>query len=115
MAEAPRPGRRPGVMRGAAWSAVDFWTQQAGALLTFIIIGSLIGPAAVGVLTIGQLAVTLMLSLLLDGFSDALIQRRTLEPTHFSTAFWLLAGSGMAAGLLLRVAAPILAGVFAEP
>ncbi len=115
MADATRPRRAAGLLRSTAWSAVDFWTQQAGALLTFIIVGNLIGPAAVGVLTIGQLAVTLMMSLLLDGFSDALIQRQKLEPTHFATAFWLLAGCGLATALLLWAAAPALAALFAEP
>lgn len=106
---------RVGLLRSTAWSAVDFWTQQSGALLTFIVVGNLIGPAAVGVLTIGQLAVTVMMSLLLDGFSDALIQRQRLEPAHFSTAFWLLAGCGVATALVLWAAAAPLAMLFAEP
>ena len=31
------------VVRGAAWAAVDNWIQQGGGLITFIVIGSLVG------------------------------------------------------------------------
>ena len=54
------------------------------------------------------------MALLLDGFSDALIQRRDLDPEHVDTAFALLAGLGAGAALLLWAAAPLLAALFGE-
>ena len=68
--------RRRGLIGNASWSALDFWAQQATALLVFVLVGNIVGPAAVGLVTVAQLAVTLLMTLLLDGFSDALIQRR---------------------------------------
>lgn len=99
----------------AFWSACDFWVQQAAALLVFIVVGNAIGPGAVGVMTMGQLIVTFLMTFLLDGFSDALIQRETLADEHFDTAFWLLLTLGTGACLLLLGAAPLIAGVFGEP
>lgn len=110
-----RPPPRRGLLGNAGWSALDFWAQQATALVVFVVVGNMVGPAAVGVVTVAQLAVTLMMTLLLDGFSDALVQRRDLDPEHFDTAFWLLAGLGAAAGLLLWASAPLVAALFGEP
>ncbi|MDO9709710.1 oligosaccharide flippase family protein [Paracraurococcus lichenis] len=104
-----------GLVSRTLWSALDFWLQQATALLVFIVVGNLVGPAAVGVLTVAQLGVTLAMTLLLDGFSDALIQRQRLEPAHFNTAFALLAGIGLASGLALWLLAPVAASVFGQP
>lgn len=112
------PTTRHGLGRLAsstAWSALDFWTQQATALVVFVVVGNMVGPAAVGVLTMAQLAVTLMLTFLLDGFGDALIQRRQLDRAHVDTAFVLLTGLGLAAGAILWLAAPLAAGLFDAP
>ena len=102
-------------MGSAGWSALDYWTQQVTALLVFIVIGNIIGPAAVGVMTMALLAMTLMMTLLLDGFSDALIQRESIDAEHFDTTFWLLLGLGTLAGLVLAAAAWPLAALFAAP
>jgi PST family polysaccharide transporter len=107
------PPRR-GLLGNATWSALDFWAQQATALLVFVLVGNIVGPAAVGLVTVAQLAVTLLMTLLLDGFSDALVQRRSLDPEHFDTAFWLLAGLGAGAALFLWAAAPLFAALFGE-
>ena len=106
--------RRRGLIGNASWSALDFWAQQATALLVFVLVGNIVGPAAVGLVTVAQLAVTLCMTLLLDGFSDALVQRRQLDPEHFDTAFWLLAGLGAGAALLLWAASAPLAALFGE-
>ena len=111
---AAAPPRRRGLLGNATWSALDFWAQQATALLVFVLVGNIVGPAAVGLVTVAQLAVTLCMTLLLDGFSDALVQRRELDPEHFDTAFWLLAGLGAGAALLLWAAAAPLAALFGE-
>jgi PST family polysaccharide transporter len=110
-----RQARGTGFLGGAAWAAVDFWGQQLGALLTLLFIGRLVGPEALGLMATAQVAVTLMMTLLLDGFSDALIQRRHITRRHTDTAFWLLLGLGCLAGLFLGGAAWPLARLFREP
>lgn len=113
--EIPQPVARRGLVGKTVWSALDFWLQQATALLVFIVVGNLVGPAAVGVLTIAQLGVTLAMALLLDGFSDALIQRQRLDRAHVDTAFALLGSLGVAAGLALWLLAPAAAALFGQP
>ena len=110
-----RQVKRSGTLGSAGWSAIDYWTQQVVALLVFIVVGNIIGPAAVGVMTMALLAMTLMMTLLLDGLSDALIQRETLGAEDFDTTFWLLLALGGAAGLVLVAGAWPLAALFSAP
>jgi len=107
--------KRSSALGSAGWSAVDYWTQQVTALLVFIVVGNIVGPAAIGVMTMALLAMTLMMTLLLDGFSDALIQRETINADYIDTTFWLLLGLGLAASLLLVAAAHPLAYLFHAP
>lgn len=104
-----------GLVGKTLWSALDFWVQQAASLLVFVVVGNIIGPGAVGVLTVAQLGVTLMMTLLLDGFADALIQRPRLERAHVDSAFALLGGLGLASGLALCALGPAWAAMFREP
>ncbi|MBK1659714.1 oligosaccharide flippase family protein [Paracraurococcus ruber] len=114
-AEAAAQPQAGGLVGKAAWSALDFWLQQAAALLVFVVVGNLVGPGAVGVITVAQLGVTLAMTLLLDGFSDALIQRARLDPAHVDSGFALLGGLGLLAGLALWLLAPAMATLFGEP
>ena len=107
--------KRGGMLGSAAWSAIDYWTQQITALMVFIVVGNIIGPAAVGVMTLALLAMTLMMTLLLDGLSDALIQRESLGAEDFDTLFWLLLGCGSVAGLVMAGAGWPLSLLFAQP
>ena len=107
--------KRPGTLGSAGWSAIDYWTQQVVALLVFIVVGNIIGPSAVGVMTMALLAMTLMMTLLLDGLADALIQRETLGPDDFDTTFWLLLALGSSAALALVAGAWPLAALFSAP
>jgi O-antigen/teichoic acid export membrane protein len=112
----PKAERPPAsIARSAMWSTLDFWTQQTAGLLTLIVVGNMIGPEAVGVLVIAQLAVSLAMTAILDGLSDALIQRKNLAPEHFDSALWLLLAIGVVAGLALALAAPFVAAIFRTP
>jgi len=106
-------GRR--FLGGAAWSALDFWTQQVGGFLVLLLVGRIAGPDAVGVMATAQLLVALGMVLLLDGFSDALVQRDVVEPHHIDSAFWLLFVAGCVAGLVMLALAPLAALVFGQP
>ncbi len=107
--------RQSFALGNAFWSALDFWTQQITALFVFIVIGNIIGPANVGVMTLALLAMTLMMTLLLDGFSDALIQKEKIESEDFDTTFWLMLVLGCLAGLVLVLLASPAAALFAAP
>lgn len=110
-----KEGARRRFAGGAAWSALDFWTQQVGGFLVLLLVGRIAGPDAVGVMATAQLLVALGMVLLLDGFSDALVQRDRVERQHADSAFWLLLVAGCAAGLAMLALAPLAAFVFGQP
>jgi PST family polysaccharide transporter len=101
--------------KSALWSAADLWVQQISQLLTFIIVGSLLGPAVVGVMTMALITILSLATLLESGFADALIQRSDLHPEHFNSAFWLMLLLGIALAAVLWLATPIVALAFSEP
>jgi O-antigen/teichoic acid export membrane protein len=107
-------GSRRAASTALLWSAGDFWTQQVSQLLTFILVGNLLGPHVVGVMTMG-IVVTLFLATFLEsGITDALIQRAELDDAHFDSAFWLMLALGTMAGVALWIAAPLAAILFSE-
>ncbi|MGE0118612.1 MAG: lipopolysaccharide biosynthesis protein [Dongiaceae bacterium] len=101
--------------KGVIWSAADFWTQQTSQILTFILVGNMLGPGPVGVMTMGLVTILFVAAFIEQGFSDALIQRPQLEDTHFDTTFWLMLGLGVLGGAALWATAPAIAVVFSEP
>ncbi len=103
------------VSRGAMWSAADFWLQQTSQLLTFLVVGSLLGPHVVGVMTMALSATLLLATFIVGGFTDTLIQRVELRKDHFDTAFWLVLGFGLVAAVLLAFGAPLVAWFFSQP
>jgi PST family polysaccharide transporter len=97
------------------WAAADFWTQQTGQLLTFILVGNILGPSVVGVMTMALLATQLFAMVLERGFPDAVIQRAELTDAHFDSAFWLMLALGTLSGIVLWALAPLLDSLFSEP
>jgi PST family polysaccharide transporter len=108
-------GARRRILGNALWSAADFWFQQASQFLTFVVVGNILGPEAVGVMTMGLTVILLAMSILIGSFGDALIQRPELRADHFDTVFWLLMAIALGIAALLIGGAPLFAGAFGEP
>src|SRR5262249_34543452 len=45
------------ILNGALWTAGDFWLQQLSQFLTFVVVGNILGPSSVGVMTMGLTAI----------------------------------------------------------
>jgi O-antigen/teichoic acid export membrane protein len=117
----PAPGRRPTDLRrkaaaGAVWAFVETWGRQLLLLALFAVLARLLGPEAYGLVALAT-AVTTAADMLITngGWSEALIQRRDLEPAHLDAVFWFgLAGSAALALAAVAAAGP-LARLFDEP
>jgi O-antigen/teichoic acid export membrane protein len=102
------------ILGGALWTAGDFWLQQMSQFLTFVVVGNILGPPAIGVMSMGLTAVLFAWAFLTGGFADALVQRTELRKDHFDTVFWLLMAIALIAVLILILVSPLLAGLFKE-
>jgi PST family polysaccharide transporter len=102
------------ILGGALWTASDFWLQQMSQFLTFVVVGNILGPQSVGVMTMGLTVVLLAWAFLTGGFADALVQRADMREDHFDTVFWLLIGIALTAVVVVVGLSPILARAFGE-
>lgn len=94
-ARLPEPGGGDVFARALRWSFLWTWGVSGGSALTMLVLASLLGPDAFGLVALASVYV-LLLQLLLDpGISQALIQRPDLEQRHLDSAFWFVAGMGV--------------------
>ncbi len=110
-----RPHRRRAIVKGAAWAAVENWTQQVLQLVTFLVIGNIIGPDIYGTLAIALLYVLFIQAFLVEGFSESIVQRAEIEREHMEAAFWLLVAMGLVAVAVSFVVAGLIASAFSKP
>ncbi|MEL6137845.1 MAG: lipopolysaccharide biosynthesis protein [Cyanobacteria bacterium J06628_6] len=102
-------------VKGALWAAIQNWGSQASSLVVFFVLARLLQPEAFGLVALANGCLAFMQIFLEQGFAQALIQRRTLEPEHLDTAFWTNVAIGVVgSGLSFGVAGWIAAG-FSQP
>ncbi len=100
----------------AVWAALETWGRQIIQLLLFVVLARLLGPEAYGLVGIAT-AITAVIDALIGsgGWSEALIQRRDLEPEHLDAVFWFGLAGTTALALLAAAAAGPIADLFGEP
>lgn len=97
------------------WSFLDKFGQQLINLLSSLILMAVVAKAEFGIM--GILAVfTAFSNLLIDsGFSRALLNRKNISSTEYSSVFYFNVSLSLILYLILFFAAPFLADVFQEP
>lgn len=103
---------RDQAIHGAFWSAIQNWGSQAGTLIFFFILARLLSPDAFGLFALANVFLAFMQIFLEQGFSQALIQRQTLEVEHLDTAFWTSLCLGILLTILSFLGANTVADVF---
>ncbi len=110
------PARPRGGLAGRAiWASLDTWTQQIFQLLTFVFVGRVIGPEQVGIFGFALLYFMLMYAILMQSYTEALVQRKDLTEAHKSSVFWLSLLVGIALSGLGFLTAPLVAKMFRVP
>jgi O-antigen/teichoic acid export membrane protein len=113
---APPPrGLRRQATRGLVWVVANVAATQIASTIAFIILARLLTPREFGVVALTSVFITVAELFVEGGFAKFLIQRRTLEPRHVDTAFWLNTFDGLLLSLMLVAASPLIASMFNEP
>jgi len=110
-----QPSAAKKVARSTAWAAVDSWSQQGIQIVTFVVIGNIIGPEVYGIMAIGFIYMVVANAFIRDGFGEAVIQLKNAEREHFEAAFWVVVGLGLLAAGFSWLLAPYFAAWFDEP
>ncbi|MEM9121921.1 MAG: lipopolysaccharide biosynthesis protein [Pseudomonadota bacterium] len=112
---AGKPFKARQIASGTFWAALDNWSQQIVQLVAFLYIGNVIGPAAMGVWGVAFLFANLMYALLVNSFTEVVVQRRDLDEEHKEAAFWTVALLGFVAMLVGIAIAPLWGLAFGLP
>src|SRR3954471_10454379 len=86
-----------------------------GQMATLVVLARLLPPSAFGLLAMVA-AIGLVLDLIKEfGLSAATIQKADITQAQISVLFWINAGIGTSLGVLLFLAAPLLARFYGQP
>ncbi|NJP10991.1 MAG: lipopolysaccharide biosynthesis protein [Leptolyngbyaceae cyanobacterium RU_5_1] len=102
-------------VRGVIWSAIQNWGSQVGSLIVFFFLARLLEPEAFGLIALANVFLAFMQVFLEQGFAQALIQRREVEPEHLDTAFWTSLVIGISLTIVGVTTASSVAGWFRQP
>lgn len=100
------------ILNGLFWKLMENGGAQGVQFLVSIMLGRLLSPKEYGV--VGAILIFVMIAnvLVQNGFSTALIQKRTVDETDFSSVFFFNMTVSAVIYLLLFLAAPGIAGFY---
>lgn len=101
--------------KGVFWSVIEGWGSQAISLGIFFLLARLLSPEAFGLLAMANVFWAFMTVFLDQGFAQALIQCRELEPEHLDTAFWTNLAIGIVLAGVSLSSAGLIANGFGQP
>ncbi|MGK7895451.1 MAG: MOP flippase family protein [Xenococcus sp. (in: cyanobacteria)] len=101
--------------KGLLWSAIQSWAGQVISFSVFFVLARLLQPEDFGLIALAAVFLTFMQIFLDQGFAEAIIQRKELEPEHLDTAFWISFGVSLLLMLLGIGFADVTANLLKEP
>lgn len=108
-------GTTSGAISSTLWSAGQAWGTRLFGFVVFFILARLLDPTDFGLVALAGVYVAFLTIFVDQGFSEALIQRSTLDDLDLNTAFWI----GMLISCSMMVfswlAAGLIADLFREP
>lgn len=100
---------------GLFWTALDKWGSKAASFLTFLILARLLSPEAFGLVALATVFVAFARVIVDQGFTDAIVQRETLDDLHVHSAFWVNVTLALTLIGVTWFIAPWIAVLFGEP
>ena len=106
---------RKSAISGVKWSSISLFGRRGLSLLTTIILARLLAPADFGLVAMAAVVIG-FIELFKDlGTASAVIQRKDPSQGLLASVFWLNAGFGLAAAMVLYLLAPLLGVFYHEP
>ena len=103
------------IARGLLWSGAGTIARQVLQLVTSLVLARLLTPDLFGIIGMAMVFVGIAEIFVDFGLRQAIIQAPQPTATLLSSCFWLSAGIGIIASLLLSALAPLIAGLYQEP
>ncbi len=106
---------RQKVIHGAIWSAIASWGAQLTSTAVFLLLARLLGAEAFGLIALASVFLAFMQLFLDQGFSQAIVQRDSIETAHLDTAFWTSVAMSVLFVLGTIFGAGFVANFYSEP
>jgi len=106
---------RTSVASGVGWAAVQKWSVRLASVLTFVVLGRLLGPADIGLVTLALACLGVIGVVAELGVTTFLVQTESWDEEVRSTAFWTALVLSFAAGGLVAGLAVPLAALLGQP
>jgi PST family polysaccharide transporter len=97
---------------GLAWTAGNRIGQQACLVVGTAVLARMLSPTDFGLVAMTAIFLGFIAVISDFGLPAALVQRRELTQVQLSSAFWLSLAIGLGLGVLLALAAPLLAALY---
>jgi O-antigen/teichoic acid export membrane protein len=97
------------------WTGGQALVNRLLSLVGFVLLGRLLGPEAYGLAALANVFVLFISIFAAAGYSQALVQRESVDEHDLDTIFWIALVTSAALALLLCVAAWPLAAAYDEP
>jgi O-antigen/teichoic acid export membrane protein len=101
--------------RGVLWSLLEYGGGEGISFIVFLVLARLLAPDSFGVVALAGVFVAFAQVFLVQGFSDAVIQRQDLRPEHLDTAFWTNQAIAASFFVLTQIVARPAAATFEQP
>ncbi|OAZ44269.1 hypothetical protein A9Z40_12830 [Microbacterium arborescens] len=101
--------------RSLPWIALDKWATRLLNIAVLLVLGRLLDVSAIGLVALAQVFVSFASVFVDAGFSKALVQRRSLDAIHSSTAFWASLTLSVVLAAAVVAASPLIATLFSSP
>jgi PST family polysaccharide transporter len=99
---------RTAVASGVGWTAAQKWSLRLASVLTFVVLGRLLGPADIGLATLALACLGVIGVVAELGVTTFLVQTASWDEETRSTGFWTaMVLSFAAAGLVVGLAVPL--------
>ena len=103
-----KSGRARAALTGVLWTMLTTLTPTVVTALVFLLTSRILSPADFGLVAFAGALILVIAAFSPAGFSDAIIQRKSVGPVHFNTVFWLCFAAGIVLYLLvLAISLPI--------
>lgn len=97
-------------VKGVVWSVIQHWGSQTISFVVFLLLARLLEPEGFGLVALASVFIAFMEIFLDQGLTQAIVQRKELDPEHLDTAFWI----NLTVGILLTTFGITFAGQIAN-
>ncbi|MBP0028076.1 MOP flippase family protein [Roseofilum sp. Guam] len=102
-------------IKGVIWSAIEKLGNQFVSFIVFFALARLLEPESFGLIALADVFLAFMQVFTDQGFTQAIVQCKNLDPEHLDTAFWINLGISTSLTGMSLVGADWIASSFQQP